>query len=170
MNSIVWRSSPTWSCARSPIVTWRDTGASVVAVRSIPWPWCTRPGSSWPPERLVPGATCTISAPWPRSPCVTFSSTGPRARAAVRRGGAFEAISLDDAAIAIDDEPERLVAIDDALMRLTALAPRLARVVELRFFGALSDAEIASEVGVNVRTVQRDWTKARALLEELMAT
>lgn len=55
-------------------------------------------------------------------------------------------------------------------MRLTALAPRLARVVELRFFGALSDAEIASEVGVNVRTVQRDWTKARALLEELMAT
>lgn len=92
-----------------------------------------------------------------------------RARAALRRGGNLTAVSLGDADRATDDAPERLIALDSALDRLATIAPRLARVVELRFFGGLSEQEVAEILTVTVRTVQRDWTKARALLEELTA-
>ena len=61
-----------------------------------------------------------------------------------------------------------LLALDAALDRLATLSPRLARLVELRFYGGLSDQEIAGELGVTVRTVQRDWTKARMLLERVL--
>ena len=69
-----------------------------------------------------------------------------------------------DHAVASDDDPETLLAIDAACARLAETSPRLARLVELRFFGALSEAEVAQELGVTVRTVQREWAKARALL------
>jgi len=61
-----------------------------------------------------------------------------------------------------------LLTIDAALDRLAELSPRLARIVELRFYGGLSDGEVAAELGVTVRTVQRDWTKARLLLERVL--
>jgi RNA polymerase sigma factor (TIGR02999 family) len=88
-----------------------------------------------------------------------------RARATEKRGGALERVSLDEEAVAIGDAPDTLLAIDAALTRLATVAPRLARIVERRFFGGLADAEVASELGVTARTVQRDWIKARALLE-----
>ena len=87
-----------------------------------------------------------------------------RSRAAERHGGALGRITLDDAVPARDDEPETLLAIDAACARLAETSPRLARLVELRFFGGLSEEEVARELGVTVRTVQRDWTKARLLL------
>ncbi|MBC6942538.1 MAG: RNA polymerase subunit sigma [Xanthomonadales bacterium] len=59
---------------------------------------------------------------------------------------------------------EQLVALDEALQRLAALSPRLARVVECRFFAGYSDAETATVLGVTTRTVRRDWIKARAWL------
>ena len=86
-----------------------------------------------------------------------------RTRAAQRHGGGLHQVSLDDA-VASDDDPETLLAIDAACARLAETSPRLARLVELRFFGALSEAEVAKELGVTVRTVQREWAKARALL------
>lgn len=89
-----------------------------------------------------------------------------RARAAVRHGGTYRRISLDDSAIADDGDPELLLAIDAALERLSHTSPRLGRLVELRFFGGLSEVEVALELGVTVRTIQRDWIKARALLEQ----
>jgi len=49
--------------------------------------------------------------------------------------------------------------------RLAEFQPRLARVVECRFFGGLTEDEIAEALGVTVRTVQRDWAKARMLLQ-----
>jgi RNA polymerase sigma factor (sigma-70 family) len=55
--------------------------------------------------------------------------------------------------------------LDEALDRLAAAEPRLARVVEYRFFGGLTEEEIAEVLGVAVRTVQRDWAKARMLLQ-----
>ena len=66
------------------------------------------------------------------------------------------------------DEPDTLLAIDAALERLAELSPRLARVVELRFYGGLSESETAAELGVTARTVQRDWAKARMLLERML--
>ena len=54
--------------------------------------------------------------------------------------------------------------LNDAVDRLAAVEPRLARVVECRFFGGLSEDETAETLGITKRTVQRDWAKARMLL------
>jgi RNA polymerase sigma factor (TIGR02999 family) len=86
-----------------------------------------------------------------------------RARAALKRGSA-RMVTLDEEAIAVDDSAEALMAIDEALDRLAAVEPRLAKVVECRFFGGLSEREIAEALGVTERTVERDWVKARVLL------
>ena len=87
-----------------------------------------------------------------------------RARRRVKRGGAQGPITLDEDRIAVDDRCEELLQLDEALSRLAELEPRLARVVECRFFGGLTEDEIAAALGVTVRTVQRDWAKARMLL------
>jgi RNA polymerase sigma factor (TIGR02999 family) len=92
-----------------------------------------------------------------------------RTRAAHRHGGGLKRVTLDENAMASDDDPETLLAIDAALGRLAATSPRLARLVELRFFGALTETEVATELGLTVRTVQRDWAKARALLALALA-
>lgn len=91
-----------------------------------------------------------------------------RARAALKRGGARRWVTLDEEAIALDDSAETLVAIDDALSALAAVEPRLAKVVECRFFGGLSEREIAEALGVTERTVERDWVKARMLLRRAL--
>jgi len=91
-----------------------------------------------------------------------------RARAALKRGGMRTPVALDEEAIAVDDSAETLMAIDDALDRLAAVEPRLARVVECRFFGGLSEREIAEALGVTERTVERDWVKARMLLRRAL--
>ena len=87
-----------------------------------------------------------------------------RARAALKRGGVGARVALDEEAIAVDDSAETLMAIDEALDRLAAVEPRLAKVVEFRFFAGLSEREIAEALGVTERTVERDWVKARMLL------
>jgi RNA polymerase sigma factor (TIGR02999 family) len=91
-----------------------------------------------------------------------------RKRATVKRGGAFALVTLDDEALAAEDRPEELLALDEALDRLTAVSPRLGRLVELRFFGGLSEEEIADVLQVTTRTVQRDWAKARMLLRRAL--
>ena len=91
-----------------------------------------------------------------------------RARGALKRGGGIAHVTLDESALAHDDDPEALLALDDALERLAVLAPRLARVVELRFYGGLSEQETADVLDVTTRTVQRDWVKARMLLRRAL--
>jgi RNA polymerase sigma factor (sigma-70 family) len=76
---------------------------------------------------------------------------------------------LDEEVIAVDDCADTLLALDDALERLAAVEPRLAKVVECRFFGGLSEKEIAEALGVTERTVERDWVKARMLLRRALA-
>jgi len=88
-----------------------------------------------------------------------------KARATQKRGGDRRRITLDDAHIPVDDQPDALLQLDEAMNRLAELQPRLARVVECRFFGGLTEEEIAEALGVTVRTVQRDWAKARMLLQ-----
>lgn len=66
----------------------------------------------------------------------------------------------------VDDDP---LIVDNALTALRAREPRLAQVVELRFFGGFSEAEIAEVLGLTERTVRRDWEKARTLMRLLLA-
>jgi RNA polymerase sigma factor (TIGR02999 family) len=87
-----------------------------------------------------------------------------KARLAHKRGGNSVRVSLDDQLLNVDDDAARLLELHDALEALAELEPRLARVVEYRFFGGLSEEEIADVLDVTVRTVQRDWAKARLLL------
>jgi len=62
-----------------------------------------------------------------------------------------------------------VLALDEALNRLADLSPRLARVAELRLFAELSNTEIGGIVGINTRTVERDWLKARMFLSGCLA-
>jgi len=83
--------------------------------------------------------------------------------AQVRSAEAFP--TLDDAQMSVDAESDLLLQLNDALERLTAFEPRLGRVVECRFFGGLTEKETEDALGLTVRTVQRDWVKARVLLQ-----
>lgn len=88
-----------------------------------------------------------------------------RARMTRKRGGAGDhMVTLDDEVMGADGQAEIVLDLNDALERLAAWDPRLARVVDCRFFGGLSETETAEALGVTVRTVQRDWVKARILL------
>jgi RNA polymerase sigma factor (TIGR02999 family) len=92
-----------------------------------------------------------------------------KARLALKRGGEFRRITLDDQEIGVDDEPDALVQLDEAMERLGEVDARLVRVVECRFFGGLTEEEIAEALGLTVRTVQRDWAKARMMLRRALA-
>jgi RNA polymerase sigma factor (TIGR02999 family) len=87
-----------------------------------------------------------------------------RDQVAQKRGGGATQISLDEAPDVSDSGSDSLLEINDALLRLAKLNPRLAQVVECRFFAGYEDAETAVALGINERTVRRDWIKARAWL------
>ena len=91
-----------------------------------------------------------------------------KAMATLKRGGGRWRASLDADEVAVDDQPEALLHLDEALTELAVMSPRLARVVECRFFGGLTEDEIADALGVTARTVQRDWAKARMLLRRAL--
>ncbi|MBA2688459.1 MAG: sigma-70 family RNA polymerase sigma factor [Gemmatimonadaceae bacterium] len=91
-----------------------------------------------------------------------------RARLAQKRDGGVRAVTLDDSQVASEDQPQALLEINAALEKLAAIEPRLAKVVECRFFGGLSEDETAQALGVTARTVQRDWAKARMLLRRAL--
>ena len=80
-----------------------------------------------------------------------------------RTGGALK-VSLDEAAILSQERATELVALDEALKGLTAIDPRRSQVVELRFFGGLSNEEIAEVLKISPNTVTRDWNVAKAWL------
>jgi RNA polymerase sigma factor (TIGR02999 family) len=87
-----------------------------------------------------------------------------RRRGAGKRGGGVRPGLLEDASVGVDARIEEIVAIDEALTRLGALSERMVRMVELRFFAGLSVEETAEVLGIEARTVNRDWRAARALL------
>jgi RNA polymerase sigma factor (TIGR02999 family) len=92
-----------------------------------------------------------------------------RARQAQKREGALQRVTLDSTEVATDDQAEALLLLNDALDRLAAVEPRLARLIDCRFFGGLTDEETAESLGVTVRTLQRDWCKARMLLRHALS-
>lgn len=91
-----------------------------------------------------------------------------RERLTDRRGNG-EVLSLDGLAVEpVTDDGDPLV-IDRALTELRAREPRLADVVEMRFFGGFSESEIADALGLSERSVRRDWEKARTLMRMLLS-
>jgi RNA polymerase sigma factor (TIGR02999 family) len=92
-----------------------------------------------------------------------------RAQAALKRDGGWRRVTLDDALIAVPDQAETMLQLAEAIERLAVVEPRLARVVDCRFFGGMSDHEIAEALEITPRTVQRDWIKARMLLRRALS-
>jgi len=91
-----------------------------------------------------------------------------RERHAAKRGGGEAPCTLDESAIAVDEQATSLLAIDQALERLATLDGRLPRLVECRFFAGLTEEETAEALAVPLRTVQRDWARAKAWLRREM--
>jgi RNA polymerase sigma factor (TIGR02999 family) len=87
-----------------------------------------------------------------------------RSRAAIRRGGDQQRISLDDTLLFSEDQAAELVAFDEALSRLAALDERKCRIIEMRSFGGMSVEETAEALGVSVPTIKRDMRLAKAWL------
>lgn len=88
-----------------------------------------------------------------------------RARRTERSGSGADPMTLDTALMASVPAPEdEILDVHAALDELGQVDPRLARVVEMRYFGGMEDAEIAEVLGLSTRTVSRDWEKARLLL------
>jgi len=92
-----------------------------------------------------------------------------RDRSAGKRGGGAERVSLSIAENLFDRQEVDLIALDDALGRLSTHDPGKSRVVDLKFFGGLTTAEIAEFLHVSVATVEREWNFARAWLYEAVA-
>ncbi|MBS0473764.1 MAG: sigma-70 family RNA polymerase sigma factor [Proteobacteria bacterium] len=87
-----------------------------------------------------------------------------RERYAAKRGGGLADLTLSIVERMPAGSDEELLHVDEALRRLQDLEPRLAQVVECRFFAGYSEAETAEVLGIAERTVRRDWLKAKAWL------
>lgn len=85
-----------------------------------------------------------------------------------KRGGGRAKMVLDEGIALAPQRAEELVDLDEALQRLAKLDERQARVVELRFFGGLTVEEVAKVIGVSKRTIEGDWTMAKAWLKREM--
>jgi RNA polymerase sigma factor (TIGR02999 family) len=94
-----------------------------------------------------------------------------RARRSQKRGGAAPKVNIDETAV-LSPVPDRsILALDEALTLFSRLAPRQAKIVELRYFGGLTEEEIVVALKISSRTVRRDWHLAKAwLLRELSHT
>jgi RNA polymerase sigma factor (TIGR02999 family) len=85
-----------------------------------------------------------------------------RQRGARKRNDGTGRVPLDDAIAISSDQSAEAVEVDELLERLAEISPRQAQVVEMRFYGGLSEEEISAALGVHARTVRRDWLVARA--------
>ena len=92
-----------------------------------------------------------------------------RSRQALKRGAAFEITALPTELPEQAADSAELQRLSDAIERLATLEPRLAEVVDLKYFGGFSFGEISAMWGMSERTVQRDWEKARLFLHHALA-
>lgn len=87
-----------------------------------------------------------------------------RKRDAEKRGGGERPVTLDEIALPGFKQPEEILALDEALCRLEQLDKRQSQIVELRFFGGLTEEEIGDLLEVSTRTIKREWSVAKAWL------
>ena len=83
---------------------------------------------------------------------------------AAKRGGGRHRLTLDDNLVVESSRDVDLLALEDALTKLAKLDPRQAQMIQLRFFGGMSIAEVAEVMGMSKRSVEREWTMVRAWL------
>jgi RNA polymerase sigma-70 factor, ECF subfamily len=93
-----------------------------------------------------------------------------RAHRAEKRGGEWAKLAFDEALAPSMERNVDLIALDDALKDLLALDPRQSQIVELRFFGGLTNEEIGEVLDVSPRTVKREWRIAKAWLRREIMT
>lgn len=94
-----------------------------------------------------------------------------RARGSHKRGSITPKVNIDEVAVLSPTPDQSILAVDEALTAFSQLAPRQAKVVELRYFGGLTEEEIVAVLKISLRTVRRDWSLAKAwLLRELSHT
>ena len=91
-----------------------------------------------------------------------------RARATAKRGGDLQKIPDSANVIAVEDDANWILTVDQALDQIRDVNERLSDVVVCRFYAGLGEEETAEALGVSVRTVQRDWRRARAWLQEFL--
>jgi RNA polymerase sigma-70 factor (ECF subfamily) len=92
-----------------------------------------------------------------------------RRHAYAKRGGGAQQISLEEAATVVAGQASELLRLDEALKSLAEMDSRRSQVVELRYFGGLSNEEIAGVLKISENTVTRDWNMARAWLYQQLA-
>lgn len=88
-----------------------------------------------------------------------------RTRAAGKRPEGKQKVELNDFLAAQNPRLDQMLILDEALTRLAAMDPRQARLVEMMYFGGLTEEEAAAVLGISTRTVKRDWASARAWLQ-----
>lgn len=93
-----------------------------------------------------------------------------RKRSAGKRGSGNAPMTLEDELHSTDDDGMAVLALDNAIEDIAEIDPRLGRIIECRYFAGLSVSETAEALGVAVRTVERDWQRAKAYLLQAMAS
>ena len=111
-------------------------------------------------ENLAPGPFMVVAARAMRSVLIDHA----RRRTAQKRGGSSRREPLDDVVDLYQERAVDLLALDEALSKLARIDAEQVRVIELRFFGGLTEVETAETLGVSARTVGRVWRTARAWL------
>ncbi|MEK6283701.1 MAG: sigma-70 family RNA polymerase sigma factor [Acidobacteriota bacterium] len=91
-----------------------------------------------------------------------------RKRHYAKRGGNAQQVSLDEAAIVAEGRATEIIVLDEALRDLAAIAPEQTRIVELKFFGGLTNEETAEVMALSVDKVKRDWSMAKTWLYHQM--
>jgi RNA polymerase sigma factor (TIGR02999 family) len=91
-----------------------------------------------------------------------------RGRSRLKRGGDRQRVDLETLALAVGDPPDQLVALDEALTALARVHPEKAKLVNLRYFGGLTQQEAAQAMGLSLSTADRTWAYARAWLYRRM--
>jgi RNA polymerase sigma factor (TIGR02999 family) len=86
-----------------------------------------------------------------------------------RRGGGLREVSFEETAVVSVERAAELIALDDALTALAAFDLSKSRIVELRFFGGLTNEEVGEVMGMSLRTIEREWRKAKAWLRRAIS-
>ena len=92
-----------------------------------------------------------------------------RMRGSLKRGGGMERISLDEGFALSKEKSVDVLAVEEALQLFEKTDPRAAKIIELRFFGGLTEVEVAQNMGVSRRTVQNEWRLAKAWLRKFFS-
>lgn len=91
-----------------------------------------------------------------------------RHKSSLKGGGGQSRLDINDLELAAATPDDRILLVDEALVRLDAEDPESARVIMLKFFGGLTNKEVANTLGVTERTVEREWAYAKACLFKMI--